>query len=269
MATFPETALPNLSLCAVSSQLKVVELSWKRRDSNMISPTERKKSSFAKALLPSFGAEMKKYEEIYQVFAEEGYTKNLCEQYADAFVDNAKKPAVEDILQLVELYDRIHDLKNAQFYLEMLAEKKLSGDDKFAYCVASLKVLSKLGQWRDAEDFRTDNINFLQNFAQKKPQKQQADMYLALALTDCAAKHYTQAFRLMKFGYKPHGRNDTTLLEIFITVVYIFACSGDSEGLEDALGNARSCLKLFSGFEFPWMQQYYEQRIDDASNKII
>ena len=121
----------------------------------MISPTERKKSSFAKALLPSFGAEMKKYEEIYQVFAEEGYTKNLCEQYADAFVDNAKKPAVEDILQLVELYDRIHDLKNAQFYLEMLAEKKLSGDDKFAYCVASLKVLSKLGQWRDAEDFRT------------------------------------------------------------------------------------------------------------------
>ena len=201
----------------------------------MISPTERKKSSFAKALLPSFAAEMKKYEEIYQVFAEEGYTKNLCEQ----------------------------------FYLEMLAEKKLSGDDKFAYCVASLKVLSKLGQWRDAEDFRTDNINFLQNFAQKKPQKQQADMYLALALTDCAAKHYTQAFRLMKFGYKPHGRNDTTLLEIFITVVYIFACSGDSEGLEDALGNARSCLKLFSGFEFPWMQQYYEQRIEDASNKII
>ena len=94
MATFPETALPNLSLCAVSSQLTVVELSWKRRDSNMISPTERKKSSFAKALLPSFGAEMKKYEEIYQVFAEEGYTKNLCEQYADAFVDNAKKPAV-------------------------------------------------------------------------------------------------------------------------------------------------------------------------------
>lgn len=94
-------------------------------------------------------------------------------------------------------------------------------------------------------------------------------MYLALALTDCAAKHYTQAFRLMKFGYKPHGRNDTTLLEIFITVVYIFACSGDSEGLEDALGNARSCLKLFSGFEFPWMQQYYEQRIEDASNKII
>ena len=235
----------------------------------MISPTERKKSSFAKALLPSFGAEMKKYEEIYQVFAEEGYTKNLCEQYADAFVDNAKKPAVEDILQLVELYDRIHDFKNAQFYLEMLAEKKLSGDDKFAYCVASLKVLSKLGQWRDAEDFRTDNINFLQNFAQKKPQKQQADMYLALALTDCSAKHYTQAFRLMKFGYKPHGRNDTTLLEIFITVVYIFACSGDSEGLEDALGNARSCLKLFSGFEFPWMQQYYEQRIEDASNKII
>ena len=54
----------------------------------------------------------------------------------------------------------------------------------------------------------------------------------------------------MKFGYKPHGRNDTTLLEIFITVVYIFACSGDSEGLEDALGNARSCLKLFNGFSF-------------------
>ncbi len=235
----------------------------------MISPTERKKNSFAKSLLPSFGAEMKKYEEIYQLYANEGYTKELCEQYADAFIDGVKKPAAEDIIQLVELYDRMHDNKSALFYIDMLMEKKLSGDDKFNFCVAALKTYSKLGNWRDAEDFRTENINFMQNFTQKKSQQQQADMYIALALADCAAKRYTDAFRLLKFGYKPHGKNDTTLLEIFITGAYIFACSGDQEGLEDALNNSRSCLKLFSGFEFDWMQSYYQQRIEEASKAII
>lgn len=235
----------------------------------MLSPSERKKINFAKSLKPSFGAEMKKYEEVYRIFASEGYTKNLCEEYADFFVNNAKKPASEDIIQLAGLYDKIHDNKSASFYLDMLAEKKLGGDEKFCYCIEMLKTESKLGHWRDAEDFRTENINFMQNYAQKRPIQQQADMFIALALTDCAAKHYNQAFKLMKFGYRPQGKNDTKLLEIMITGVYLLACSGDSEGLEAAVESTSACLRLFSEFEFNWCKDYYEKCIREAAEGII
>lgn len=235
----------------------------------MISPSERKKSNFAKSLRPSFGAEMKKYEELYAAFTNDGYTKELCEEYADAFINNAKKPAADDIIQLAGLYDKIYDSKSASFYLDMLAEKKLSGDEKFAYCIEMLKTKSKLGRWRDAEDFRTENINFMQNFAQKKPISQQADMYIALALTDCAAKRYRDAFKLMKFGYKPQGRNDTKLLEIMITGVYLIACSGETEGLDAAVESAHACLKLFNEFEFRWSKNYYLSCIDKAAEGII
>lgn len=235
----------------------------------MISPSERKKSNFAKSLRPSFGAEMKKYEELYAMFTNEGYTKELCDEYADAFINNAKKPAADDIIQLAGLYGKIYDNKSASFYLDMLAEKKLSGDEKFAYCIEMLKTKSKLGKWRDAEDFRTENINFMQNFAQKKPLAQQADMYIALALADCAAKRYREAFKLMKFGYKPQGRNDTKLLEIMITGVYLIARSGETEGLDAAVDSAHACLKLFSEFEFSWSKNYYLSCIDNAAEGII
>lgn len=228
----------------------------------MLSPAERKKLGASKAL-------MKKYEEVFAVFFESGYTKELCEAYADAFIDNVKKPAVEDIVQLSALYDRIHDPKTSYFYLEMLLERKLGGEEKFAFCVEMLKIQSKLGQWRDADDFRTDNINFMQNFAQKRSPKQQAEMYIALALVDCAAKRYYEAFKLLKFGYKPQGKNDTTLLEILITGVYIFSCAGDEESLRVAVENAKSCLKLFSSFDFSWSKEYYEKRITDAANGIL
>ena len=113
----------------------------------MLSPAERRKNSFAKALLPSFGAEMKKYEEIYQLYTSEGYIKELCELYADTFVNDVKKPAVEDVIQVARLYDKIHDNKSADFYLEMLADKKLSGDDKYYYCIEMLKTQSKQNQY--------------------------------------------------------------------------------------------------------------------------
>ena len=122
----------------------------------MLSPSERKKSSnFAKTLLPSFGAEMKKYEEVYADYSSGGYTKELCEHYADVFINDVKKPQAEDIVQVASLYDRIHDSKSAGFYLDMLMERKLSGDDKFGFCIEVLKAKSKLGHWRDADDFRT------------------------------------------------------------------------------------------------------------------
>ena len=109
----------------------------------MIPPSERKKNSFTKSLKPSFGAEMKKYEELYAMFTNDGYTKELCEEYAEAFINNAKKPAADDIIQVASLYDKIYDNKSAAFYLEMLAEKKLSGDDRFNYCIEMLKAQSK------------------------------------------------------------------------------------------------------------------------------
>ncbi|HRR77412.1 MAG TPA: hypothetical protein P5191_11460 [Ruminococcus sp.] len=235
----------------------------------MLSPLERRKNNFGRSLLPSFGAEMRKYEEVYQLYTSEGYTRELCELYADTFVRDVKKPAPEDIIQLVKLYDRIHENKTADFYLQMLEERKLSGDDRYNYCIEMLKTQSKLGRWREAEDFRTANINFLQNYSQKKPLQQQADMYIALALADCSAKHYKEAFKLMKFGYKPQGKNDTKLLEIMITGVYLLTKCGDEEGTEAAVESAKACLKLFSEFEFGWSKQYYESCIEDAAEGIL
>lgn len=236
----------------------------------MLSPTERKKiSSFAKTLLPHFSAEMKKYEEIYANYSVNGYSKDLCEQYAEAFINDVKKPMTEDIIQIASLYDRIHDSKSAGFYLDMLSEKKLSGEDRFSYCIEMLKTTSKLGNWRDAEDFRTENINFMQLYGLKQSLQRQADMYMALALADCAAKHYYDAFKLLRFGYKPSGRNDTQLLEMLITGVYIFARSGDRDGLNDAVTNTHNCLKLFSEYEFAWSKSYYERRIEEAAEGIL
>lgn len=235
----------------------------------MLSTSERKKNRFAKSLLPSFNAEMKKYDEVYQLFCQYGYTKELCDLYSDYFVNDIKKPAPDDIIQLASLYDKIHDNKSADFYLDMLAEKKLSSEDRYNYCIAVLNTSSKLRRWRDAEDFRTENINFIQTYMQKKTMPQQADMYMALALADCAAKDYSNAFKLLNFGYKPQGKNDETLLAIMTTAVYIYACAGDEDGITAAIENACSCLKLFSEFKFDWCESYFAQRINDAANGII
>lgn len=235
----------------------------------MLSPAERKRNNFARSLLPGYGAEHTKYEQLYQLYSKSGYTKELCESYVDLFINDTKKPAAEDIVTVAELYDGIHDLKTAKFYLDMLEDRKLSGIEKYNYCIESLKVKSKLGQWRDAVDFRTENINFLQNFSQKRNPQEQADMFIALSLTDCASKHYPEAFKLLRFGYKPHGRNDETLLEIFITGVYIFAKSGDTAGVEEAVANSHACLKLFKEFKFSWIKDYYEKRIAEAAEGIL
>lgn len=235
----------------------------------MLSTSERKKNRFARSLLPSFNAEMKKYDEVYQLYCESGYTKELCDLFGDYFVNDVKKPAADDIILLASLYDKIHDNKSADFYLDMLSDKKLSSEDRYNYCIGVLNTSSKLKRWRDAEDFRTGNINFIQTYMQKKTMPQQADMYMALALADCAAKHYSDAFRILNFGYKPQGKNDEKLLEILTTAVYIYACDGDEENVAAAVENAKSCLKLFSHFEFGWCKEYFEKRIDDAASGII
>ena len=164
----------------------------------MLSPMERKKIGFP--LLASSTAELKKYVDVYSLFVESGYTRELCDAYSDAFIDNAKKPAPFDILQLASFYDKIMDHKTAAFYLDKLTDKKLSGEERFDYCTGMLRTISKIGNWRDAEDFRTRNIGFLQKQAPKMSQKKQADLYIALSLADCAAKSYTPALKLLKFG---------------------------------------------------------------------
>lgn len=237
----------------------------------MLSTQERehKRGMIAKTFRQS-GTDVKKYDELYIQFCHDGYSKDLAELFADTFVNEPKKPAPDDIIQTAQLFDRVHDLSSAEFYLDMLKDKKLGNDDKFSYCVEMLKNKSKQGHWRDAEDFRTENINFMQNYSEKVDIKQRADMYIALALVDCAAKHYTQAFKLLTgFGYKPQGKNDTKLIEIVITGVYICAKSGDEGSLENAVNNAHSALKLFSDYEYYWTKAYYEKCIEEAAKGII
>lgn len=236
----------------------------------MLSTSERKKLKFTKALLPSFSSDLKKYDELYQLYCQEGYTKELCNGFAEVFVDDCKKPAAEDIILAASLYSKIFDYKNTDFYLGMLDDKKMNSDDRYSYCLEKLSVMSKLKQWRDAEDFRTENINFLQTHAQKKKTSQElADLYIVLALVDCAAKNYAEAFKLLNFGYKPKGKNDIKLMQILVTAIYIYACAEDSEGVEAAVQNAKSCLKLFDSFEFEWSKAYYENLIQSASEGII
>lgn len=228
---------------------------------------EHRKSTFAK----KSSENTKKYIELYEEFSQYGYTKALAEKYADFFVLNAKKPAAGDIIQTVQLYDKIRDYKSAAYYLSKLEEmmKKLNNEEKFIYCTESLGNRSKIGNWRDAEDFRTENINFMQIYSEKVDIKLKADMYMSLAYADCAAKHYNSAFRLLTgFGYKPQGRNDEKLLEILIAGIYICAKSGDEASVENAVNNAIAAMGLFKKYEFVWSEEYYRNKIKEASEGL-
>ena len=224
----------------------------------MQSTQERKKSTGAKALLPNYSADLKKYDELYQQFCKSGYTKELCEAYAEAFLNNHKKPAPEDLVQIVRLYQRLHEKSSAEFYLNQLEERKLSGDDKFFYCIEALRYKSLYEHWRESEDFRTENINFMQIHSEKVDASKRADMYISLALTDCAAKHYEQAKILLENG----------ISVLMITGVYILAKSGNKEELEGAKENAYGYLKLFS-FDNDWSKAYYENCIEEAAEGIL
>lgn len=228
---------------------------------------EHRKSTFAKKTAEN----MNKYTELYNKFSQSGYSKALAEEYADYFVLDVKKPAAGDILQAVRLYDKVRDYKTAAYFLSKLEEmaKKLNNEEKFLYCVESLANKSKIGNWRDAEDFRTENINFMQIYSEKVDIKLKADMYMALAYADCAAKHYNSAVRLLTgFGYKPQGKNDVKLLEILIAGIYICAKSGDEANIENAVNSACAAMALFKKYEFPWSEEYYKSKIMDASQGL-
>jgi len=233
----------------------------------MMSTAERKRNNLAKMFLPSFNAEMKKYDELYQMYCNDGYSKELCDMYADSFVDTVKKPLTDDIMQTAMLYDKIHDLKNVRFYLEMLNERKLTDDQKFRWCVETLKNKSQLEDAQDVQNFRTQHIDFMQNYASRPESK--ADMNISLALTDCASKQYNDAFKLLGFGYRPKDKNDEKLLDIFTAIVYVYSFSTNNEAIKSAIKKAQDCLDYFSRFDFGWRKNYYIRRIRDASNGII
>lgn len=132
----------------------------------MLSPQERerKKGMFAKRT----NENLKKYTELYADFDEFGYSRSLAKEFAEYFVDNSKKPTVGDIVQAARLYDKIRDYKTGSFYIDKLEEyKKFSSDEKYYYCIEALTNKSKIGNWRDAEDFRTEHIDFLQKHSEK------------------------------------------------------------------------------------------------------
>lgn len=229
---------------------------------------EHKKTNYAK----KNSENTKKYAELYDEYSRFGYTKELAEKYAEYFVLEAKKPAAGDILQAVRLYDKIRDYKNAAYFLARLDEiaKKLNNEEKFTYCIEMLANLGKTGNWREAVDFRTENINFMQIYSEKVSISQKADMYIALAYADCAAKNYNSAFRLLKgFGYKPQGRNDVKLLEILIADIYICAGSGDEASVENAVNNANAAMALIKKYEFDWTKEFYKNKIKEAAEGRI
>ncbi len=235
----------------------------------MLTPSERKKMKFAKGLFANASAGAQKYEDLYNNFSADGYSKDLCEEYADAFVDESKNPSPIDIIQLSAFYDKIHDNISAEFYLDMLTDKKMNNDEKFEYSILMLKNKSKLGKWRDAVDFRTDNIDFMQKYALKLPVPRQVNMHIANSIVECAAKNYVDAFRLLRdIRYKPTGRNDTTLLNILIMGIYICKISG-AAGLLESVDNTRNYLNMFTEFEFGWSKDYYNKKIIDAENGVI
>lgn len=232
----------------------------------MLSIEEREK----RKLKLSKRGEPKIFEELYADFAQNGYSKELADRYAAAFITDQKKPLPFDYVQVARLYDRINEPVTAALYLDMLEDRKLSSDERFIYCTEALKNKSMIGNWRDAVDFRTSNIDFLQKYAHKAGLKMKSELYIVLALVDCVAGEFAQGFKLLTgFGYKPCGKNDVTLLEILTTGVYICAKSGDRKSLGNAIENAHSALGLFTVYPFLWSKEYFEQCIENAANGII
>jgi hypothetical protein len=212
-------------------------------------------------------AKTPKSDELDEIFRNQGYCRDFCDAYADAFVNNVKKPDPVVVIELVSYLNKIGDLKSASFYLDNIDIDKLSGNTKFEFCREQLLILGKSGNWRDGEDFRSENIKFIQLYLQhNKDMRKKAEMYIALSFIDCAAKKYSDAFSLLNCGYKPTGKSDVCFLEILITAVYIYAKMGDGDNVQLAIGNASKFLDNFTGFEYKWTKDYYKKRIESAAN---
>ena len=208
-------------------------------------------------------------DQFAQIFAEKGYTDDFCDKFGTMFVDDKKNARPSDIIFLAGIYNKIGDIENTEFYLGMLDEKKLGNEERFCYCYEKLMLLGKKERGTDGAIFRNGNIGFIQNFMQKKNSPEYTvNMYIALAMVDCAGRRYADAFSLLKC-YKPSGRNDTLFLGILITAIYIYAKMNDTDGMQAASDNARKYLKTFSSFEYSWQKAYFEHCIERAENGKI
>ena len=196
-----------------------------------------------------------------------GYSVEFCQDFAEMFVDDKKNVKPCDIIFLASMYNKVGDYESAAFYLDMIDDKKLSGEEKFCYCYEKLNKKEKKGRGSEGDLFRGEHINFMQNYVQKKNDPEYiVNMFIALALVDCANKRYAEAFTLLKKCYKPTGRNDRHFLNILISAVFVYAKMDDMAELEEASNNARKYLKTFSAFEYDWEKAYYLKRIEDAEN---
>ncbi|MDE5946273.1 MAG: hypothetical protein K2G63_03040 [Oscillospiraceae bacterium] len=212
-------------------------------------------------------ADEKKGKLSAEIFRSEGFTKSFCESYRQAYIDSCKNPFPAHIILCASYYGKAGEHNSANMLLNRLDIKKLSGECKFVYCLEKLMACGKTGDWSEGEDIRNDNIKFIQNYMQgKKSPEYKVQMYISLALIDCAYKHYADAFGLLNFGYKPSGKNDTNFLHILITAIYIYAKMGDSNNIDTAVKNAQIFLSKFNEFEYPWCKSYYENLIINASN---
>lgn len=208
----------------------------------------------------------KKGNQSAEIFRAEGFTLNFCDSYRQAYIDNVKKPFAPHLILCASYYDKIGDHNSAEFYIEQVNNKKLDPESKFVYCLQKLLLCGKTGDWSEGEDFRNDNIKFIQNYMEKKKAPEyKVQMYIALALVDCATKKYADAFGLLNFGYKPKGKNDVNFLNILITAIYIYSKMKDQTNLETAVHNAQLFLSKFTAFEYPWCKDYYEKLIIRAS----
>ncbi|MBE6860542.1 MAG: hypothetical protein E7499_04505 [Ruminococcus sp.] len=199
------------------------------------------------------------------MYYDKGYTIEFCQNFAEMFVDDKKNVKPVDIIFLASMYNKAGDIESAAFYLDMVDDKKLSGEEKFCYCYERLFIYGKKGRGAEGDLFRNENINFMQNYAQKKNTPEYlVNMFIALALVDCANGRYADAFTLLKRSYKPTGRNDRYFLSILITAVFIYAKMGDMAELEEASNNARKYLKTFSSFDYEWEKAYLEKCISNA-----
>jgi len=201
-----------------------------------------------------------------KIFLSEGFTCKFCDTYRKIYIDkgNAFPP---HIIKCASYYEKICEHDTADMLLNRIRKpERLDRESRFLYCILTLNLCGKTGDWTKGEDIRKKNIGFMQKYVDKqKNPEYEVNMYIALSLIDCACKHYADAFTLLNFGYKPSGKNDTNFLDILINAVYIYSKTKNDDNLNTAINNASTFLENFTSFKYPWSKQYYKDLIKKAS----
>ena len=206
----------------------------------------------------------KKYPDLIDLFSTEGYSSRFCREFADTFIENAKKVDDADIVNAMTFYCFSGDLSTAERYLEMVNVKKLNAEERFEFGCTALNIYGRSGDWRSGVEFRDENVSFLEKYARKqKDPEPLVKLYLALSLIDCAQQKYGRAYRLIN-TFKPRNRNDVLFLQVLITVIYICAKAGDESQLSDATCAAYRYLEKCNTFEYTWSRDYLIKKIEAA-----